>query len=94
MSPSRCFCLFTEGCRLNSAWGFVLRLLLLHHTWYNAQLFNSQAEFMPKLPSFPLFFSVLLLSTSAFADGPLIPAPPTIGAPAYLLMDATSGSVC
>mgnify|MGYP002382007879 CR=1 FL=1 len=48
---------------------------------------------MPKSLLSPLFFSVLLLSTSAFADGPLIPAPPTIGAPAYLLMDATSGSV-
>ncbi|HMY40701.1 MAG TPA: hypothetical protein PK011_15365, partial [Marinagarivorans sp.] len=48
---------------------------------------------MPKLFLSPLFFSVLLFSVGAVADGPLIPAPPTIAAPAYLLMDATSGSV-
>lgn len=48
---------------------------------------------MPKSLISPLFFSVLLTSSAALADGPLIPAQPSIAAPAYLLMDANSGSV-
>ncbi|HEY6527698.1 MAG TPA: D-alanyl-D-alanine carboxypeptidase family protein [Cellvibrionaceae bacterium] len=48
---------------------------------------------MPNLYFSRVVFSVLLLSSTAWADAPLIPAPPTIAAPVYLLMDASSGSV-
>lgn len=48
---------------------------------------------MPKFKVFSVLFSLVLAAPIVGADAPLIPAPPTIAAPVYLLMDAKSGSV-
>lgn len=49
---------------------------------------------MSKSTLSPVIFSMfLMVAGSALAEAPLIPAPPTIAAPVYLLMDATSGTV-
>lgn len=48
---------------------------------------------MSRLNVFSVFLSLVLAAPIASAEAPLIPAPPTIAAPAYLLMDAKSGTV-